>query len=257
MKLTVITTCLNAEKYIKDTIESVLSQEGDFQLEYIITDAGSTDKTLEIIRSFGDKIRLIDAAGTNQSQGFNVGIDQSTGDVLSFLNADDIYLKGALQMVSEAVKANPEGKWFIGRYKIIDEKNNERDQYISEYKARLIKSFSYSALLIENFIPHPSTFIKKELFDKYGFFDPDEKYAMDYDLWLRIGKNHKPVFIDQKLATFKREPGTKSNANFVRQMFDDFRLGIKYSLKHLYLHTLIFKFFSFIRTIVIYKIIYR
>jgi len=253
MKFSVITTCLNAEKSIKATIESVLSQKGDFDLEYIITDAGSTDKTVEIIKSYGDKIKYILAEKSNQSEGFNIGIANSTGDILSFINADDTYLENALANIAESAKSNPNSKWFIGRYRIVDESNKEVSKYISDYKASLAKLYSYSSLLIENFVPHPSTFIRKELFEKYGYYDLEQKYAMDYDLWLRIGKENKPQFVDEYIATFKREKGTKSNSNYVSQMWDDLKLGISYAIKNFYFHILIFKIFSFIRTVIIYK----
>ncbi len=74
MKISIVTTCFNSAKTIRATIESIISQSGDFELEYIVTDAGSSDQTLSIIAEYGKKIRLIDATGTNQSQGINLGL---------------------------------------------------------------------------------------------------------------------------------------------------------------------------------------
>ena len=125
MKISIVTTCLNADSTIKKTIESIHSQEGDFEIEHIITDAGSTDKTLEIIASLGAKIKLLDAKGLNQSEGINLGLKNATGDIQAFLNADDIYEPGTFQKVITSFENSPDKKWIIGKCRVIDEDDKE------------------------------------------------------------------------------------------------------------------------------------
>ena len=86
-RISIITTTFNTESTIERTMRSTLSQEGNFELEYIITEGGSTDRTVEIIKSFNDpRIKLLDARKTNVSQGINLGLRSATGDMLAFLN---------------------------------------------------------------------------------------------------------------------------------------------------------------------------
>lgn len=256
MKFTIITTCLNAGTTIKDTIESVLNQKGDIDLEYIITDAGSTDDTLEIIKSFNDpRLRLINATGSSQSEGFNIGIDNATGDIISFLNADDKYFEDTLIRVSKEFEKSNEFKWAFGSTRIVDSKGNEKMKFVKRYKNFLANHYSYNLLLLENFVPHPSVFLKIELFQEFGQYTDTEKYAMDYDLWLRIGKKYRPKFINKDLSIFLRDDNTKSNTGYLKQMKDDRDLGIKYAKKHTRPYLIPLKYLSYLKTIFIYKLI--
>ena len=147
MKISIVTTCLNSQGTIKETIRSVLDQKGDFEVEYIITDAGSTDGTIDIIKSFGSKIKLVDAKGTNQSEGINMGIKLATGDILAFINADDVYEPCAFQKVQQAFAGDPNTLWVTGQCRIIDKDGHEISKFITRYKNFLLKRFSYFLLL--------------------------------------------------------------------------------------------------------------
>ncbi len=257
MIISVVTTCLNAEKTIKETIESVLSQKGDFELEYIITDGGSTDGTLETINSYGERIRLVDASGLNQSEGINLGLQLSTGEIVTFLNADDLYEKNALCKVAKYFDSNNTAKWVMGKCIIIDGNNNEVFRWITMYKNLLMKNYSYPLLLIDNFISQPGVFLKRELLEEFGYFDTNENYVMDYDYWLRVGMRYKPGFINKTLAKFRRTHETKSNRKFYKQFRDDLRVSWKYMQKK-FLHILLpLKFLSYLKTIFVYSFIIK
>lgn len=257
MKISIVTTSFNGAKTIRDTIESILSQKGDFELEYIITDAGSQDGTVEIVRSFGDRIRLIDAKGLNQSAGINLGLTLATGEIVAFLNADDVYEDGALQAVYEAFSSRPDRKWLVGKCRIIDENGKEMQHWITSYKNFFLRNYSYFLLLTENFICQPAVFLRRELLGTFGYFSTDEHYVMDYEYWLRIGREETPIILDRYLASFRRFAGTKSNSGFYQQFRDDLRVAISYSKRSANYFAIPIKYLHFLKTVSIYRFLYR
>jgi glycosyltransferase involved in cell wall biosynthesis len=258
MKISIVTTCFNSQATIRDTIESILSQQGDFELEYIITDAGSKDATRSIIAEYGDKIRLIDATGTNQSQGINLGLREASGDIVAFLNADDVYRPGTLQVVVEAFLANPDKIWLAGQCAIIDNDGAEFHGAITKYKNFLLRNYSYWLLLIENFICQPAVFLRREALTTIGYFSERENLVMDYEYWLRIGRLGAPIVVQRDLAGFRRIEGTKSNTSYGRQFRDDMRVAVaaaKQNIAHWW--TIPCKVASYLRTMAIYPFLYR
>ena len=256
IKISIVTTCFNAESTIAETIESIQANKGDFIIEHIITDAGSKDRTIEIIKKYGDIITLYETPGLNQSQGINYGLKKATGQIVTFLNADDLYYPDTLQNVVNAFNDNPDKLWLAGQCQIIDEHGNEQTNWISSYKNFWLKFYSYFWLLVENYICQPAVFFKKEVFSKYGYFSESENYCMDYEFWLRIGYADKPIVLNRDLAKFRRMQNTKSNSGFEKQFLDDYRLGLSYSKLNGYFLTRILKVISYYRTILIYRRLY-
>ncbi|MBP8689293.1 glycosyltransferase [Patescibacteria group bacterium] len=161
MKISIITTNYNTDKYLEQTIKSVLSQKGDFNLEYIITDGESKDGSLDIIKKYDKEVksgkwgkniefRYLSEKDKGQSEGINKGLKIATGDIVAFLNADDLYTKNALNIVVEYFKQHPDCMWLTGYCRIIDENGKEIRKYITNYKNRKLKKFSLKKLLIEN-----------------------------------------------------------------------------------------------------------
>lgn len=257
MKVSIVTTCFNSSATIRATIESILSQRGDFELEYIVTDAGSKDGTLDIVRAYGDRIRLIDATGTNQSQGINRGLQEASGEIVAFLNADDVYEDGALAAVVAAFKSEPTKLWLIGQCKIIDGNGIEFHSTITKYKNFLLRHYAYWILLIENCVCQPAVFLRREALEKIGYFSESENYVMDYEYWLRIGKKHRPIILERLLSGFRRIEGTKSNTAYPRQFLDDMRVGVRAAATSGIVWTIPFKVLSYLRTVGIYTFLYR
>lgn len=258
MKVSIVTTCFNSQQTIRDTIESILSQEGNFELEYIITDAGSTDTTRDVIAEYGARITLIDATGTNQSQGINRGLREASGDIVAFLNADDIYKSGTLQAVVDGFARNPAKLWLVGQCAIIDGEGREFHGAITNYKNFLLKNYSYWLLLIENFICQPAVFLRREALATVGFFSERENLVMDYEYWLRIGRVGEPIVLPRDLAGFRRIEGTKSNKLYGRQFRDDMRVSVAAARQRVvHWWTIPFKALSYARTMAIYPFLYR
>lgn len=257
VQFSIITTCFNAAKTIEQTIQSVISSSAGYKVEHIITDAGSTDGTLDIIQKYKEHLTIVEATGLNQSQGINCGLKAATGQIVSFLNADDTYQSDTLQLAWNAFSKEPEKRWLIGRCKIIDQNDQELQPWITAYKNVLLSSYSYPLLLCENFICQPSVFLKPSLFPDYGYFAENQNLVMDYEFWLRIGHKEQPIIINKQLSSFRRFMGTKSNANFVQQFKDDKAVAAKYARMHGHSWTIAVKYLNYLRTIGIYKILYR
>ena len=255
--ISIVTTSFNAARTIRETIESIANQKGPFDVEHIITDAGSTDGTLEIVSSYGDKVKLVPATGLNQAEGINAGLKQAQGEIVAFLNADDIYETNALAKVLQAFNSNPKKNWLIGRCRIINEQGQEMQSWITTYKNILLKLYSYPLLLTENFICQPSVFLRREILAKYGYFAEDQHYVMDYEYWLRIGKEESPIVISEYISSFRRFEGTKSNSGFVQQFKDDRAVAKRYAISTRKYWTIPVKYLNYLKTIGMYKLLYR
>lgn len=255
--VSIITTCYNAASTIRETIESIHNQRGSFKIEHIITDAGSQDGTLQILESYGNALHLEPANGLNQTQGINAGLKVAKGDIIAYLNADDLYKKDAFQKVVEAFSSNPDKKWLVGRCDIIDETGREMHPWISNYKTLLLRRYSYPLLLTENFICQPAVFLRRSILDEFGLFDENQHYVMDYEYWLRIGQKEQPIILEDSLASFRRFTGTKSNSGYLQQFRDDLDIAKVYAIKSANLWTIPIKYFNYLKTIGIYRILYR
>lgn len=228
MKISIITPSYNQAEFIERTIQSVLSQNYP-DLEYIVMDGGSTDGTQEILKKYSDKIIWKSEKDNGQSDAINKGLKIATGDIVAYLNSDDAYEPDAIKKVAEFFQKNPEKKWVYGKCKIIDKNDKEIRKPITFYKNLLLKNYSYSKLLSENFISQPATFWRKELMNEIGYFDEKEHFCMDYEYWLRIGKKYPAGIINDCLANFRHHISSKSGIVNKKQFRDELRIAKKYS----------------------------
>jgi len=240
MKISIITTNYNTDKYLEQTIKSVLSQKGDFNLEYIITDGGSKDNSLDIIKKYDKEVqegkwgnniqfRYISEKDKGQSDGINKGLKMATGDIVAFLNADDLYTENALSTIVEYFKDNPDCMWLTGYCKIIDENGKEIRKYITEYKNKKLRKFSLKQLLVENPISQPATFWKKKLHEEFGYIDESLHYAMDQDLWAMFASKYKLHLIPQYLAEFRFTSDTKTGSSIEKTLKESKEIAKKYT----------------------------
>lgn len=229
MKFSIITPSLNQCRYLNQTLRSILSQTGDFALEAIVIDGGSSDGTLELLRACDDP-RLIwtSQADRGQAHAINLGLARASGDVVAWLNSDDFYAPGALAAVADAFTAAPHAMWLIGRCTIIDADGREIRAAITRYKDGALRRYSRRLLLRENFISQPAVFWRRGFGQRIGPLDESLHYTMDYDLWLRMAGQSVPLRLDRVLAKFRIHPSSKSGRRDRRQFDEQYAVASRY-----------------------------
>jgi glycosyltransferase involved in cell wall biosynthesis len=228
MRISIVTPCLNQRNFLEQTLRSILSQSGDFELTSIIIDGGSTDGTLDLLRSLNDpRIKWTSEHDHGQAHALNKGLDRAEDGVIGWLNSDDLYTPDALAAVMQAFE-DPDVKWVIGRCQNIDAQGNIIRPAIARYKDRYLAHYSYRKLLRENFISQPAVFWRTDFGQEAGPLDESLLYTMDYDLWLRMGKLAEPVILDRVLAQFRIHAASKSG-KVNREQFDEgYRVAGRY-----------------------------
>lgn len=218
LTFSIITCTWNSALYLDESISSVLAQDYP-NIEYIFVDGGSTDGTLQQIRALHRPYRLIENVHGGISRAMNEGIRFATGDVIAHLHSDDYYLTpSVLSKVAHHLASSGRG-WLFGR--IMQDRGG-----ILHAENFTAPPYSYAQLLKRNFIPHPATFVRKDLLARTDGFDTRLKYAMDYDLWLKIGLLADPVQLDGPLAAFRVHKGSLSSANKLAAMEEDYRVRL-------------------------------
>ncbi len=226
MRLTVVTPSYNGSAFIERTIESVLSQRGEFDLEYLVVDGGSDDGTLDILRRYEGRLRWVSEPDRGQSDAINKGFAMARGDVLAWLNADDVYAPGALAAVVRTFRETS-ARWCFGECAIIDETDRPIRRALSRYKSWVSRRYSRRRLVGRNFIPQPAVFFRRDLLDEAGPLDESLRYAMDYDLWLRFGCLAEPVFISRRLAGFRWHQGSVTGAGYAIGAWECFAIACR------------------------------
>lgn len=244
--VSVITVVYNGEKHLEQAILSVIGQTYD-NVEYIVVDGGSTDGTLDIIKKYEGRIdHWISEPDRGISDAMNKGIRLSTGDLIIHLHADDYYADpSVLSSVCSEYLRHPDALWLTGGIAIVDGEGN----LLQEIPVR---KYSYGKLIRGNIILHPATFVTRQAFEIAGLFNVEYRYAMDYDLWIRIGRIAGPVPLDLRVACFRAHPESRSIARSDRAYYESWMIRKKYlagnPLKILY-HYLYYTFCKrFVRT---------
>ncbi len=225
--ISVITPSYNQGHFIGLTLASV-SGQGISDIEHVVIDGGSTDETLRVLRDHGHRVKWTSGPDKGLADAVNKGVSLASGDIIGWINSDDLYLPGALDAVERFFAGNPEVQWVFGKCIIIDSRGNERWRWITKYKNLGLRKYSYRKLLRENFISQPAVFFRKDLFDRAGGLDISLKYAMDYDLWLRFGRLSAPGFIDRELSAFRRHGSSKSETGTRDQFREQFAVSLRY-----------------------------
>jgi GT2 family glycosyltransferase len=203
--VSVITPSFNQAGFIRETIESVLSQ--DYRnLEYIVVDGGSTDGTVDILRWYAardPRFRFVSEPDQGQSDAINKGLRMANGSIIGWLNSDDTYLPGAIGKAVQAFLSRPDWAVVYGRAVFTD----ETSRHLHEYP---VEPFSHEALFRFCFISQPAAFIRRDVFLEVGGVDVGLKFCMDYDLWIRISKRFPLGYIPELLATTRYHPASKT-----------------------------------------------
>ncbi len=226
MKISIITCSYNAVNTIEETIRSVLLQK-DADIEYIVIDGLSCDGTVDIVKKYSDKIyKFISEKDSGIYNAMNKGIKLAGGDIVGFLNADDVYFNE--KIINEVIK--------VFENENVDSVYGDLI-YVSEDNNKIKRHWKSGNFNINNFKkgwmpPHPSFFVKKDIYEKYGGFNENYKISADYELMLRLlYKNKISTFYLPKILV-KMKTGGISNkiSQTFKRLKEDYDIIKKYNL---------------------------
>ena len=211
LKLSIITPSFNQGRFLEETILSVLNQ-GYQPLEYIIVDGGSTDESVSIIRRYEDKLAHWESEkDRGQVHAINKGLERATGDILAFINSDDVYLPGTFNAVISHFAEHPESNWVCGDTIMFGEGHETRlIRAVVPRSAAHCLSWAYRA-------PQPGHFWRTELV-RSGFQER-WNYDFDHDMYVRLLlAGHKCEYIPLPMAAYRLHEVSKTIAEGHRQI---------------------------------------
>jgi glycosyltransferase involved in cell wall biosynthesis len=224
-KISLVTPSLNQGRFIEETIQSVLSQDYP-NLEYLVMDGGSSDNTLSVLEGYSTRLKWVSEKDNGQTDAINKGMRMVSGDILAYLNADDLLLPGTLLRVAQLFMEHPKTMWLTGQCRIIDESNREIRKLITTYKNIWLRLRHPSMLLITDYISQPATFWRASVVNDVGDMDNNLHYTMDYDYWLRLYSKYPPLFVSEYLAAFKIHPQSKTTSTGHKDVFVEEELSV-------------------------------
>jgi glycosyltransferase involved in cell wall biosynthesis len=191
--VSIVTPSSNMGRFIRQTVESVLSQDYP-HIDYIVMDAGSKDDTVPILESYNGRLRFESKPDGGQADAVNQGFAMSRGRVFTFLNADDTYMPGAVSSAVKHMMNNPSMGVVYGEANYVQEDGTVIGRYPT-------LPFDAQTLNSRCFICQPASFMWSDVFQTAGCMNPQLHFALDYDLWMRIAKLYPMLKVDEVLAT--------------------------------------------------------
>jgi glycosyltransferase involved in cell wall biosynthesis len=233
-RIGVVTPSYNQGAFIRETIDSVLGQDYP-SIEYRVIDGGSTDDTLDVLKSYGSAVDWISEPDHGQASAINKGLKGVSADIVAFINSDDVYLPGTFSSVAAYFAAHPDASWLTGDHFVIDSRGKRIRSYVSAYKKILRKRPTFGRLAMANYIVQPSTFWRKKLLDEIGFFDESLRYCFDYDFWVRAMLRHPLHVTSRPFSLFRVHGASIGGSEFTRQFAEEHAVLRRYTSSKLLL----------------------
>jgi glycosyltransferase involved in cell wall biosynthesis len=229
MRVSVITPCFNACRYLEPMLESVAAQRADgVDVEHIVLDAGSTDGSVELLeRHRAGMSRLIREPDRGPADAINKGLALATGDVLAWLNADDLYAPGALRRACEALARKPRAALCFGHCPIIDGAGREIRRPITRFKELWFPLACRPVVQMLNFVSQPAMVFRRRAYEQAGPLRTDLKAAWDYEFLLRLWRQGGAVRAARPaLAYFRWTPSSISGQHYERQFREGYEAAV-------------------------------
>lgn len=221
--VSIVTPSYNQGKYIRQTIESVLNQNYP-NIEYIIIDGGSTDDTLMILKEYEGKITYISEADKGQADAINKGFKMAKGEIVAWLNSDDVYEPGAIRKAVELFEVNPHIGLIYGEGYIIDEIGRKIKRFGNTIEFNL-----WVLLYVWDYIMQPTTFFRKTILETVGYLDISKNWIMDWDLWIRVALKYDIMYSPEFLACSREYHGTKTSVGGWKRLQEIKDLFLEYT----------------------------
>lgn len=210
-KISIVTPSYNQGQFLEETLLSVLDQNYP-NLEYFVMDGGSTDNSVEIIQKYAPRLTYWESKpDRGQSHAINKGFKMATGELVAWLNSDDLLLPGAVFEIAKIWSEDTTVGFIHGTSELIDESGESKGKYFGS-RFDFLESLTTS----RNTVAQPSTFISRNSLLDVGFLDETLHMSMDWELWLRVGAKYKTTFIPKVLSKTRHWPMTKTNTQLVK-----------------------------------------
>ncbi len=213
LKVSIVTPCFNMEDYIGATVRSVTSQEFE-NLEYLIVDGMSTDRTLSIVERYKDQCTTtISERDDGQYHAIQKGLESSSGDIMGWLNADDLYMPWTLRVINDVFTRFPNVDWIIGLPSFLNARGSCTSIHseVAAYPRKFIENGWYRDDL-GGYLQQESMFWRRSLWDKVGGLDLSLKLAADFKLWTEFARFADLVPVNVPLAAFRSRPGEQRSS---------------------------------------------
>jgi len=225
--VSIITPSFNQGAFIGATIESVLAQDYP-QIEFLVVDGGSTDTTLDRLRSYGERVRWISEPDHGQADAINKGVALTRGPILAWLNADDVYLPGAVTRAVADLQAHSQAALIYGQAELI-----ERGGALLGPCSQ-VQPFNLDRLIhYLDFIVQPATFFRRDAFLAVGGVDAGLCYCLDYDLWIKLALRYPVHYLPAVLARERIYPQTKTARGGLTRLDEIERMIRRYGRRRL------------------------
>ncbi len=203
MLISIVTPSYNQAEYLEATLQSVFAQDYP-ELEYIVVDGGSTDGSVEIIEKYADRLAWwVSEPDRGQAEAINKGLRRARGEVVAWLNSDDLYLPGALDGAAAAFRADPDLGMVFGDALTIDPAGRPLNKLA-------FGNWGLTDLLRFRIICQPAVFMRRSALEQAGYLDENFHFMLDHRLWLRIAANAKIRHLGQLWAAARHHPAAKN-----------------------------------------------
>jgi glycosyltransferase involved in cell wall biosynthesis len=224
--ISIVVPSFNQGRFLREALDSIFCQNYP-RLEVILMDGGSTDESVDIIKKYAGNVTYwISEPDEGQSHAINKGFDNSTGDVVAWLNSDDFYLPGAFEAIARAYQENPVASFYFGDGWRVDEDGRSKGGFFPDHHM----CFDRIGLIFGlNYILQPATFINRNYLSKAGFLNPSLRYGMDTDLWIRLSGITPPEPVSAFLAASREYGVTKTSKGSFERVEELRRIAQDYS----------------------------
>jgi len=225
--VSIVTPSLNQGRFIRDAIESIRAQDYP-RIEHLVLDGGSRDETRDVVAHYRDTLTWISEPDRGQASAINRGLRMASGSILSWLNADDRLLPGAIRTVVDAFRAEPSAMMVYGTGDLIDVSGRELRPF------RFTEAAFNLRRLVEvgDFILQPAAFVRRQALEAVGDLDEDLHWCMDWDLWIRIGRRLPVRHVPVPLAQVRIHPDTKTSRGGLAKIREMHRVAHRHSGRH-------------------------
>jgi glycosyltransferase involved in cell wall biosynthesis len=225
--VSIVTPSFNQGAFIAATIESVLAQDYP-RIEYLVVDGGSTDTTLDLLSRYGERVRWVSEPDDGQADAINKGIALTRGAIVAWLNADDLYLPGAVARTVAELQAHPQATLVYGQAEFID-----RGGAVIGSCSQ-VEPFNLDRLIDQlDFIVQPATFFRRDAFLAVGGLDAQLRYCLDYDLWIKLALHYQVRYLPRVLARVRTYPATKTASGGLERLEEIERMIRRYGRRRL------------------------